>query len=154
MGSTGLIGGPFERSTAPAFLGSRTAVFDRLYEKQKTIMEARPDIPIKVTLPSGDVKEGLAFKTSPYDIAVGISKGLADSVVVAKVLYSKKLEDDVIIAADEDEESESNKSVVVDTNAGELWDMMRPLVGDCTLSLLKFDDPEAKTVFWHSSAHI
>jgi threonyl-tRNA synthetase len=37
---------------------------------------------------------------------------------------------------------------------GELWDMSRPLIGDCTLTLLKYDDPEAKTVFSHSSAHV
>jgi len=36
----------------------------------------------------------------------------------------------------------------------ELWDLNRPLVGDCKLTLLKFDDPEAKTVFWHSSSHV
>lgn len=36
----------------------------------------------------------------------------------------------------------------------ELWDMTRPLIGSCTLQLLKFDDPEAKAVFWHSSAHV
>lgn len=32
--------------------------------------------------------------------------------------------------------------------------MTRPLIGSCTLQLLKFDDPEAKAVFWHSSAHV
>lgn len=31
---------------------------------------------------------------------------------------------------------------------------MRPLEKDCTLQLLKFDAPEAKKVFWHSSSHI
>ena len=29
---------------------------------------------------------------------------------------------------------------------GELWDLNRPLVGDCKMTLLKFDEPEAKTV--------
>jgi threonyl-tRNA synthetase len=38
-----------------------------------------------VTLPDGSIKEGLSFQTSPYDIALSISKGLADAVVVAKV---------------------------------------------------------------------
>eukprot|EP00952_Eustigmatos_sp_NYUAD-ZCMA_P007384 31309-Eustigmatos_ZCMA.PRE.1 len=35
----------------------------------------------------------------------------------------------------------------------ELWDMTRPLIGDCELQLLKFDDPDAKAVgslsMWH-----
>ncbi|XP_043280316.1 threonine--tRNA ligase 1, cytoplasmic isoform X2 [Venturia canescens] len=36
----------------------------------------------------------------------------------------------------------------------ELWDLDRPLEGNCTLELLKIDDAEAQQVFWHSSAHI
>jgi len=37
-----------------------------------------------------------------------------------------------------------------------LWDMTRPLVGNVSkLELLKFEnDQDAKTVFWHSSAHM
>jgi len=37
---------------------------------------------------------------------------------------------------------------------GELWDLERPLEGDCKLELLDFEHPEGKKVFWHSSAHI
>jgi hypothetical protein len=29
---------------------------------------------------------------------------------------------------------------------GELWDLFRPLTGDCHLNLLKYEDAEAKTV--------
>lgn len=36
----------------------------------------------------------------------------------------------------------------------ELWDLDRPLEGDCQLKLLKFDDEEGKYVFWHSTAHL
>uniref|UniRef100_A0A0N4ZE60 threonine--tRNA ligase n=1 Tax=Parastrongyloides trichosuri TaxID=131310 RepID=A0A0N4ZE60_PARTI len=36
----------------------------------------------------------------------------------------------------------------------ELWDLDRPFEGNATLKLLKFDDDEAKAVFWHSSAHV
>ncbi len=35
-----------------------------------------------------------------------------------------------------------------------MWDLDRPLEASCKLQLLKFDDPEAQAVFWHSSAHI
>lgn len=35
-----------------------------------------------------------------------------------------------------------------------LWDLERPLEGDCKLQLLKFDDEEAQQVFWHSTAHV
>lgn len=36
----------------------------------------------------------------------------------------------------------------------ELWDLGRPLEGNCKLALLDFEHPEGKKVFWHSSAHI
>ncbi|MBK9148550.1 MAG: threonine--tRNA ligase [Flavobacteriales bacterium] len=37
---------------------------------------------------------------------------------------------------------------------GEVRDANRPLPGDCTLSLLTWSDPEGKSTFWHSSAHL
>ncbi|XP_015351870.1 threonine--tRNA ligase 1, cytoplasmic isoform X2 [Marmota marmota marmota] len=79
--------------------------------------------PIKVTLPDGKQVNAESWKTTPYQIACGISQGLADNTVIAKV----------------------NKVV---------WDLDRPLEGDCTLELLKFEDEEAQAVYWHSSAHI
>lgn len=45
-------------------------------------------------------------------------------------------------------------NAVISKVNGVLWDLDRPLEGDCNLELLKFDDPEATAVFWHSSAHI
>lgn len=42
------------------------------------------------------------------------------------------------------------------SNMTVLWDMSRPLVGSVSkMEFLKFnDDKEARTVFWHSSAHV
>ncbi|KAI4328227.1 hypothetical protein L6164_020600 [Bauhinia variegata] len=37
---------------------------------------------------------------------------------------------------------------------GVLWDMSRPLEGDCELQIFKFEDDEGRDTFWHSSAHI
>ncbi|CAH9073953.1 unnamed protein product [Cuscuta epithymum] len=37
---------------------------------------------------------------------------------------------------------------------GALWDMMRPLEGDCKIELFTFDSDEGRDTFWHSSAHI
>uniref|UniRef100_A0A7S1KPI9 Probable threonine--tRNA ligase, cytoplasmic n=1 Tax=Percolomonas cosmopolitus TaxID=63605 RepID=A0A7S1KPI9_9EUKA len=79
--------------------------------------------PINITLPDGTVKEGNKFETRPIDIANGISKGLAQSVIAARV-------------------------------NGDVWDLGRPLESDCNLELLKWNDPESKEVYWHSSAHI
>lgn len=38
-----------------------------------------------MTLPDGKVIEGQSWRTTPYDIASQISKGLADNTVVSKV---------------------------------------------------------------------
>ncbi|HWB25630.1 MAG TPA: threonine--tRNA ligase [Chitinophagaceae bacterium] len=37
---------------------------------------------------------------------------------------------------------------------GEVWDATRPITADATLKLLTWDDPEGKSTFWHSSAHL
>ncbi|MDR0415664.1 MAG: threonine--tRNA ligase [Prevotellaceae bacterium] len=37
---------------------------------------------------------------------------------------------------------------------GELQDLRFPIVGNATLKLHKFDDPEGKHAFWHSSSHL
>lgn len=47
----------------------------------------------------------------------------------------------------------ADATVIAKVN-NELWDLDRPLEGDCTLQLIKFDDPEGQAVFWHSSAHV
>jgi len=39
----------------------------------------------QITLPDGNVKEGTSNVTTPFDIAMGISKGLAEAAVIAKV---------------------------------------------------------------------
>jgi len=36
----------------------------------------------------------------------------------------------------------------------ELWDLNRPIQMDATIKLNKFDDPDGKHAFWHSSAHL
>mmetsp|Transcript_23089 Transcript_23089/g.92383 ORF Transcript_23089/g.92383 Transcript_23089/m.92383 type:complete len:231 (-) Transcript_23089:1984-2676(-) len=40
---------------------------------------------------------------------------------------------------------------LVDEN---VWDMTRPLVGNCSLKICNFDTPQGKSVFWHSTAHM
>lgn len=37
---------------------------------------------------------------------------------------------------------------------GHEWDLSRPITEDATLQLFKWDDPEGKHAFWHSSAHL
>jgi threonyl-tRNA synthetase len=37
---------------------------------------------------------------------------------------------------------------------GMLWDMTRPLEGDCKLQIFQFDSDKGRDTFWHSSAHV
>ncbi|MFZ2899832.1 MAG: threonine--tRNA ligase [Saprospiraceae bacterium] len=37
---------------------------------------------------------------------------------------------------------------------GEVWDASRPIHSDALLQLLTWDNPEGKSTFWHSSAHL
>ena len=156
--AAGLIGGPFTPSTDLSPFAGREAIFARLWAEKEKSQAAIPDTPITITMPDGSVKSGVAFKTTPLDIATGISKGLAEAVIIAKVLYSSRLEEDKIVACDEDEEGGEGAASAGggdgEAESGELWDLHRPLVGNCTLKLLKYDDPESQTVFWHSSAHV
>jgi len=107
----------------PEYVAHRIKIWEEEKKRQEEARAALPDKPIKVSLPDGKVVDGVAGKTSPFDIAKSISSGLAESSVVAKV-------------------------------NGELRDLTTPLEEDCSLELLKFDAPEAKKVFWHSSAHV
>ncbi|KAI3923293.1 hypothetical protein MKW92_013135 [Papaver armeniacum] len=83
---------------------------------------------IKITwLHDGSVKEGKRWISTPYDVAKEIDKAT--------------------------ESSESKEALVAEVN-GSLWDMMRPLEGDCELKFFTFDSDEGRDTFWHSSAHI
>ena len=51
--------------------------------------------------------------------------------------------------------SEGLARVVVSAKINdEVWDLTRPINGDASLALLKFDDLEGKKTFWHSSSHL
>ncbi|EER17786.1 conserved hypothetical protein [Perkinsus marinus ATCC 50983] len=169
LGETGKFEGEFKihtNGTAP-YLKETTDLFDKLYAAQEERVAALPKDPITIILPDGTEKEGHKFETTPLDIALGISKGLANSVVAAKVLYTEPVDSmDQVVAADDesdvgsdagddDEEEDGVQANMVKAWQKEtVWDLSRPLEGSCKLELLKFDSPEGKDTFWHSSAHI
>lgn len=47
----------------------------------------------------------------------------------------------------------ARKVLAADIN-GEVWDATRPIRQDASLKLLTWDDPNGKSTFWHSSAHL
>ncbi|XP_069780409.1 threonine--tRNA ligase 1, cytoplasmic isoform X2 [Narcine bancroftii] len=110
----------------PAYINERLELYNKLKAESDSILAERASKESKriiVTLPDGKQVQGDSWKSTPYQIACGISQGLADKVIVAKV-------------------------------NGVVWDLDRPLEGDCSLTLLMFDEDEAQAVYWHSSAHI
>ena len=86
---------------------------------------------INITFPDGSVR---AFEkgVTGYEIAKGISPRLAEEVLAVAV---KPAGDTTI-------------------GKGQTIDLNRPIVADCSITLLKWEDDEAKRVFWHSSSHL
>jgi|UPI000581AA5D threonyl-tRNA synthetase len=172
MASTGLAIGRDSftvRVRDPAWLTSRAAVYDRIRASRAAELALKTPTPIRVVMPDGKVleqdQEGQNFRawqTTPWDVARVIAQGLADAATVARVTYADfvadydKAQDGMEV---EDTLSAAMADGGVESDAQEnqlLWDMTRPLVGNVAkLELLKFeDDQDAKTVFWHSSAHM
>jgi len=168
--TTTLIGGQcFEKRTAnPGWLKVREESYAKISARREEELAKKIPVAIKVVMPDGNVldqsKAGesfMAWKTSPYDVACVISQGLADSSVVARVTYGNYVSDYDLVEDGMDGEDLLAEAMEQDSDenaAGKavLWDMTRPLVGNVAkLELLKFDgDSDAKTVFWHSSAHM
>lgn len=46
------------------------------------------------------------------------------------------------------------QDVLAATVNGQEWDLTRPVTTDAAIKLFKWDDPEGKHAFWHSSAHL
>ena len=85
---------------------------------------------INITFPDGSVRQ-YESGVSAFDIANSISPRLAADVLAATV----------ITAADT-------------TGKGQVYDVTRPINEDAAIRLHKWEDAEAKHVFWHSSSHL
>ncbi|GER37296.1 threonine--tRNA ligase [Striga asiatica] len=70
-----------------------------------------------------------------------------------KVKEGKKWSTTPFDVAKEISKSLASNALISKVN-GVLWDMSRPLEGDCKLELFTFDTDEGRDTFWHSSAHI
>jgi threonyl-tRNA synthetase len=74
-----------ELNPPPGFLAERQAMWDRLKAQSDAFLAAQVPEPIQVTLPDGKIVEAQSWRTTPYEVACGISKGLADNSVISKV---------------------------------------------------------------------
>lgn len=69
----------------PAFLDERIKLFEELKAQEDEAFSKKDRVPIKVTLPDGSIREGVAFETSPLDIALQIGKSFAERQCTSKV---------------------------------------------------------------------
>ena len=96
----------------------------------KDLRDVKLFVMIDITFPDGSVKSYEKGITG-YAIAQSISPRLAAEVLAVNVTTS----DDK-------------------TGKGTTYDLDRPIEENATVRLLKWDDDEAKHVFWHSSSHL
>ena len=87
---------------------------------------------INITFPDGSVRS-YEQGVSGHDIAMSISPRLAADVLAVSV-------------KPEGDNDPASKGTVIDVT--------RPIMENCQVRLLKWEDDEAKRVFWHSSSHL
>jgi threonyl-tRNA synthetase len=46
------------------------------------------------------------------------------------------------------------RKIIASSVNGEIWDGSRPIFSDASVKLLTWNDPEGKSTFWHSTAHL
>ncbi|KAJ5086838.1 threonyl-tRNA synthetase [Penicillium alfredii] len=110
----------------PDFMIERNNLFDELWQQHLEETKSRPHPEINVTLDIGDGNPS-SVPAKAFETTPGSFLRDVPKDVSANVVIAK-----------------------VD---GELWDLNRPLEGDCKVSLVPFTSPEGREVFWHSSAH-
>ena len=86
---------------------------------------------INIKFPDGSVRQYETGVTG-YDVAMSISPRLAEQVLAVNIKRPDEPE----------------------TSRGTTIDVMRPITEDVEIRLLKWEDDEAKKVFWHSSSHL
>ncbi|XP_043479518.1 threonine--tRNA ligase 1, cytoplasmic isoform X1 [Leptopilina heterotoma] len=74
-----------ELNPPPAYIQDRINLYDKLKAEYETELAAKIPEEIKILLPDGKEVTGQSWRTTPYEIAKGISQGLADNAVISKV---------------------------------------------------------------------
>lgn len=69
----------------PSYIQDRIVLWDKLKAEYEGMVSAKDSAEITVTLPDGKEVTAQSWRTTPYQIAQGISQGLADNTVIAKV---------------------------------------------------------------------
>jgi len=119
------VGGLKELSPYPSYIGERIDLYDKLEAEHDQLMKDRQEKSVKITVTLPDGKQ--------------VS---ADSYITTPYDVARDISQGL-----------ANMCIVAKVN-GELYDLDRPLEVDSSVELLKFEDDEAKSVYWHSTAHI
>ncbi|GCB76470.1 threonine--tRNA ligase 1, cytoplasmic [Scyliorhinus torazame] len=122
----------------PAYINERLELYNKLKAESDSILAERAmkeSKQITITLPDGKQVQGDSWKSTPYQIACGISQGLADNVVVAKVNgvvwdLDRPLEEDCSLALLKFEEEEA-QAVYWHSSAHILGEAMERVFGGC-----------------------
>uniref|UniRef100_A0A672ZAV3 threonine--tRNA ligase n=1 Tax=Sphaeramia orbicularis TaxID=375764 RepID=A0A672ZAV3_9TELE len=125
-------------SPPPQYIDERLDLYAKLKAEHEALMAERAEKeskPIKVTLPDGKVVDAESWKTTPYQIACGISQGLADNTVIAKVNNSvwdldRPLEDDCSLQLLKFDDEEA-QAVYWHSSAHILGEAMERVYGGC-----------------------
>lgn len=124
ISTTKVLGESQNEALRSDIIDSRLKLWEKLKNEHDERIQSKSSTPIQIRLKNGDIHEGVAHQTTP----LSIHKAIDDGKLV-------------------------NESLVAKVN-DQMWDLTRPLEGDCKVELLTFDNPMAKQVFWRSSAHI
>uniref|UniRef100_A0A0K8TP76 threonine--tRNA ligase n=1 Tax=Tabanus bromius TaxID=304241 RepID=A0A0K8TP76_TABBR len=124
-----------ELSPWPAYIEDRIKLWDKLKAEYDGLIASKDKTPIKVTLPDGKEIDAVAYETSPYDVARGISQGLADNTIIAKVNgelwdLDRVLEGDCTLQLLKFDDSEA-QAVFWHSSAHILGEAMERIYGGC-----------------------
>ncbi|CAK7304388.1 Threonine--tRNA ligase 1, cytoplasmic [Vulpes lagopus] len=131
-------GGRAELNPWPEYINTRLEMYNKLKAEHDSILAERAEKdskPIKVTLPDGKQVNAESWKTTPYQIACGISQGLADNTVIAKVNQvvwdlDRPLEEDCTLALLKFEDEEA-QAVYWHSSAHIMGEAMERVYGGC-----------------------
>ncbi|KAG9488384.1 hypothetical protein GDO78_007933 [Eleutherodactylus coqui] len=131
-------GGRPELSPWPEYINQRLEVYNKLKSEHDALLAekaAKHSKPIKVTLPDGKQVEAESWKTTPYQVAAGISQGLADNTVIAKVNNAvwdldRPLEEDCTLALLKFDNEEA-QAVYWHSSAHIMGEAMERVYGGC-----------------------
>ncbi|XP_056401329.1 threonine--tRNA ligase 1, cytoplasmic isoform X2 [Hyla sarda] len=131
-------GGRPELNPWPEYINQRLDIYNKLKAEHDSILAekaAKESKPIKVTLPDGKQVDAESWKTTPYQVAAGISQGLADNTVIAKVNNAvwdldRPLEEDCTLALLKFDDEEA-QAVYWHSSAHIMGEAMERVYGGC-----------------------